>query len=189
MHENSAFFITGDESPAGFKSPIKGGILKMSLFLMSFLLISFTTMKSNMIHNNIKKNTKFTQKQVNFLFKKNGNAFYLDSSYATFSIVWTYSKNGIEIYRLVNGKVFKKEIFPEKEWLHDADIAVEEIYKNCSVVLDGDGFGFKINMDGNIHKESYTTNIDCMKQQTFESEFLNKIVNDIKNYKMWEIIL
>ena len=161
----------------------------MPLFLMSFFLISFTTMKSNMIHNNINKNKKFTQKQVNILLKKNGNVFYLESSYATFSIVWTYSKNGIEIYRLAKGKIFKKEIFPEKEWFQDATIAVDEIYKNCLVVLDGDRFGFKLNIDGNIHEDSYTTNIDCMKQQTFKSDFLNKIVNDIKTYKMWEIIL
>ena len=162
------------------------------LILTSLFLLSCVAMKSDMILNDIKKNTKFTKKQVSYLLRKNGNSFYLYSSYATFSVVWTYNKDGIEIYRLSKGRVFRKDIFPEKAWIQDAEISVEEmnkeIYKKCFVVLDGEVFGFSINIDGKIHEDSYATGIDCMKQQTYSSEFLNKIVNDIKTFKMWEIV-
>ena len=40
---------------------------------------------------NINKNNKFTEKHISNLLQKNGNIFYLFSTYSTFSIVWTYN--------------------------------------------------------------------------------------------------
>ena len=165
---------------------MKKGSIKIILFSILLILMSCSTMQYN-----INKNNKFTEKHISNLLQKNGNVFYLFSTYSTFSIVWTYNKNGIEIYRLAKGKVFRKEIFSEKEWIQDVKISVEdinnELYKTCSVVLDGDGFGFKINIDGIIHEDRFAIDIDCMKQQTYKSDFLNKIVYDIKTCKMWGV--
>ena len=140
---------------------------------------------------NINKNNKFTQKQLSYLLQKNGNAFYLSSSNATFSTVWTYNASEIEMYRLAKGKVFKKETFPEKEFiqydLQSFQDAGNELYKKCAVVLDGDCFGFRINVDGKMYREDYPIDIDCLKKEIYQSAFLNKIVNDIKTHKMWEI--
>jgi len=139
----------------------------------------------------INKNNKFTQKQISYLVLKNGNAFYLSSSDATFSTVWTYNASGIEIYRLAKGKVYKKETFPEKEFiqfdLQSFQDVGNELYKKCALVLDGDCFGFRIYVDGKMYLEDYPIDIDCLKKEIYESAFLNKIVNDIKTHNMWEI--
>ena len=63
------------------------------------------------------------------LLQKNGNVFYLSSTYATFSRVWTYNVNGMEIYWLAKGKVYQKETFSEKELIQYAEVAFEDIEK------------------------------------------------------------
>ena len=160
--------------------------IKIALFSVFLLSISCSTMRYH-----INKNNKFTEKQMINLLQKNGNAFYLSSTYATFSTVWTYNINGIEIYRLAKGKVNQKETFSETELTHYAKVAFEdiekELYQKCALELDGDGFGFKIDIDGKIHKGNYPVDINCLKKGTYKSDFLNKIVTDIKTYNMWEI--
>lgn len=61
--------------------------------------VSCSTMKQN-----ISKNNKSTNKLTSSLLDKNGNVFYLNSTYTTFSTVWTYSKDKLEIYKLAKSK-------------------------------------------------------------------------------------
>lgn len=160
--------------------------IKIVLFSTFLLSMSCSTMRYN-----INKNNKFTEKQIINLLQKNGNAFYLSSTYAPFSTVWTYSINGIEIYRLAKGKVNQKEIFSETELIHYTKITFEdvekELYQKCALELDGDMFGFRVDVDGKIQKEEYGIDIKCLKKGIYKSNFLNKIVTDIKTYNMWGV--
>ncbi len=138
----------------------------------------------------VKMNNNATKIWFDYLYKKNGNAFYLDSTYANGSIVWTYDENRIIIYYLVKGTISKKQVFAEKEWIKQTKISIEdidfELLQKCFYVLDGDGFGFKIKCNEIIYRDSYGTDIECLKTSKFKSDFLNKISKDIRKYKMWE---
>ncbi len=158
-------------------------IILLSIFLFS---ISCSTMRYN-----INQNNEFTEKQIINLFKKNGNVFYLSSTYTSFSTIWTYNFKEIEIYKLVKGKRNKKETISKKELIQYANIAFKdiekELYQKCDLELDGDMFGFRVNINGKIYNKDFPIDINCLKKGTYKSDFLNKIVNDIKIYNMWEI--
>ena len=160
--------------------------LKIILFSVLLLSTSCSTMQYN-----INKNNRFTEKQINSLLQKNGNVFYLSSTYATFSTVWTYNTSEIEVYKLTKGKLSKKETFSKKEFIQPTIQSLQDIekefYQKCALELDGDSFGFRICIDDNIHKKDYAVDINCLKKEAYKSEFLNKIVNDIKTCNMWEI--
>ena len=147
-------------------------------------------MFNNAIYN-IKANRDLTAKQVNYFYQKNGNAFYLSSSSTNFSIIWTYYEGKVEIYRLQKGKISQRQIFREKEIIQYADISLEdiekELYQKCALELDGDTFGIIIEIDHKTHNADYAVDINCLKQGKYKSDFFNKITNDIRNYKMWEV--
>lgn len=155
------------------------------LFIFSFLVSCSTAQYT------IKRNKDLTVRQVNYFYKKNRNAFYLCSTYATFSVVWTYDEDKVEIYRLQKGKIRQKQIFEGKKTIQYAEISLEdiekELYQKCALELDGDVFGFIIEIDRKTHIADYAVNINCMIQRKYKSNFLNKITNDIKSHKMWEV--
>lgn len=155
------------------------------LFIISFLVSCST------VRYNIKRNKDLTVRQVNYFYKKNGNAFYLCSTYATFSVVWTYDEDNFQIYRLQEGRIRQKQIFKSKDIIQYAVVSLEdledELYRKCALELDGDSFGFKVEIDRKTYIADYAVNINCMKQGKYESNFLNKITNDIKIHKMWEV--
>lgn len=161
-------------------------IIKIALFFVFLLLISCSTMQYN-----INKNNKFTERQTKYLLQKNGNAFYLSSTYALFSTIWTYCTDKIEVYKLAKGKVIKKETFWIKNTMQFNAFVFNdienELYQKCALNLDGDCFGFRIYKDGIICKENYPIDINCLQKETYESDFLNKIASDIKTYKLWEV--
>lgn len=163
---------------------------KSYTILVLFFICAFLASCSTMQYN-IRKNRNFTTKQVDYFYKKNGNAFYLSSTYANFSIVWTYDEDGIEIYRLQKGQIRQKQISSEKGIIPYAEFSLEdiekELYQNCALELDGTVFGFKIEFDKKIHNADYAVDINCLKQGKYKSDFLNKIASDIKTYRMWEI--
>ena len=74
------------------------GFLVAVAFVMS-VLVSCSTM------HYVKVNDKQTARQVTSFYQKNGNAFYLSSTYSTVSTVWTYEENSIVICRLRNVKM------------------------------------------------------------------------------------
>lgn len=165
---------------------MKESIIKIVQFSFLIFLISCSTMQYN-----INKNNDFTKKQIGNLLQKNGNVFYLSSSNATFSTVWSYSSNEIEIYKLAKGMISKREFFSETEFtkptvqsLQDID---KEIYQQCPLELDGDNFGFRVIIDGDILTKDYHIEINCLKAGRYNTNFSNKIVNDITIRDMWDV--
>lgn len=161
-------------------------------YTIIFLLFIFSFLEScSTMQYNIKANRDLTAKQLNYFYQKNGNAFYLSSSSTNFSIIWTYYEGKVEIYRLQKGKISQRQIFQEKEIIQYADISLEdiekELYQKCALELDGDTFGIIIEIDHKTHNADYAVDINCLKQGKYKSDFLNKITNDIKNYKMWKV--
>lgn len=157
--------------------------IKIILAFIALLSISCSTLKSN-----IQKNNKFTDKTISSLLEKNGNVFYLTSTYATFSTVWTYSKDKLEIYKLINGRVnFQQEYFTicidsinqiSKEELFELDQCME---------LEGDGFGYRIKRGSEIEQQDLPIGIECFTKSKYKSDFLNKVVEDINIHKMWDV--
>ena len=144
------------------------------LFFVFSFLVSCSTMQYN-----IKRNQDLTAKQVNYFYQKNGNAFYLSSTYANFSIVWTYDEDRVEIYRLQKGKIRQKQIIKDKEIIQYAEVSLEdiekELYQKCALELDGDMFGFIIEIDRKTHNADYAVDINCLKQGKYKSDFLTAI--------------
>lgn len=142
---------------------------------------SCSTMKQS-----ITKNQKNTNKNITNLLKNNDNVFYLYSTYSTFSTVWTYRNDSIEIYRLAKGKLTSKEIYKNKGIKSFQIPSIKDLNSDidiCGLVLDGDIIGFHFDKNHN----QITTDIKCFKTQKYQSDFLNKLVEDINTYKMWNI--
>jgi len=137
---------------------------------------------------NIQKNHKFTDKITSTILNKNGNVFYLNSTYATFSTVWTYSNNKLEIYKLANGRVSFEQKYSTISINMINKISKEELFElDQCMELDGDGFGYRIKRDLEIEKQDLPIGIECFTKQKYKSDFLNKIVEDINTYKMWNV--
>lgn len=169
----------------GRTAMIKKNIIAV-LCIMNLCLISCSLMQSVLDWNR-----SSIKKQVNYFLKKNGNAFYLSSTYTSFLIVWSYNnQKEIEIHRFRRDKPIIKRSYPIKEWINYKDIQLkdieEEIYTKCAIQLDGDFFGFRVDVDGKTYSEEYSVGISCLKTGDFKSVFLKRIVYDINKYKMWE---
>lgn len=148
--------------------------------LALFLLSSCATTHYSKTAHYFKKNYRETERWVHRLYKRNGNAFYITSTYSNFSYVWTYKEDEIEIRRLLEGKVQgrrtckgnKLKQYDEKT-LADAEKELEE---KCPFELDGDYEGYIIQMNGKAYEYSSCSSVDCMRQNVYDSEFLNDIV-------------
>jgi len=161
----------------------------MKTVLFSFLMLSLVSC-STMMHN-VKKNNNFTERTISGLLEKNGNVFYIRPDLGTFSTVWTYSEDKIEIYKLVKGKVREQKEYPNNG-ISNYQIPTSkelglDIGTHCSFVLGGELFGFKIKRDLEIQDFGWGFDIECLTGNTFQSAFLNKIVADINTYNMWNI--
>lgn len=168
-----------------------GGAKEMRKSFLMILLFTLCLLVSCSATNYvIKKNRYLTNKEVELLFQKNGNAFYLSSTYSYFSFVWSYNEDSVEIFRLRKGIIKQKQVFKEKENIQYAGFSLEdietELYQKCALELDGDEFGYIIDYNGKRFKADFAVNINCLKQQKYNSVFLNKIINDINYYKMWD---
>lgn len=159
----------------------------LKLILLGLVLFS---MSCSTVKQNITKNNRSMDKLISSLLDKNGNAFYLTSSYANFSTVWSYGEHDIEVYRLASGKPFEHQTFPDTGFSKyeiptrkELDIEIQD----CGYELDGDGFGFRLKGGSEIKQQDLPISIECFTKLKYESEFLNKIVEDINNYKMWDV--
>lgn len=157
--------------------------------IIEFLLVLVSIASCSVMQ--IKKTQDLTERLVKSLYQKNGNAFYLSSTHASFSTVWTHTEDMVIVYRLQKGKRKQMLSFMEKGIVQFAKIDPEdiekELYQKCALELDGDVFGFIIDVDGNMLSEDYAIDIQCMKQSQYESEFLGTIKKDIQEYKLWNI--
>ena len=157
----------------------------VALLAAMSLSVSCSTMHS------VKVNHNQTEKIVNALYHNNKNAFYMSSSYATFSTVWTYEKDIIVIYRLTKGRVREKQSFQRTGPIQLTELSYEdieeEIYQNCPMELDGDVFGVVLEIDHKKTFLSFPVDINCMKRGNYNSALLKMIVNDMESYHLWGI--
>ena len=162
-------------------------------FLVKMLLlpvVMLSAVSCSTMQHSIRKNNSFTDKTIALLFQKTENVFYLKSTYATFSVVWIYDKDKIEIYRLAKGKVYERTEYPNNGIADFQIPTFKELdldIKKCPFVLDGDGFGYRIKRGSEIEQQELPIDIECLIKNKYQSEFLNKIVADIITYKMWNI--
>lgn len=156
------------------------------LIFALFFLESCSTM-----HFAIRRNNNLTSRQVSHLYKENGNAFYLSSTYSSFSVVWTYDEDRIEIYRIKKGRIKEKQVYCGKEMISFSGVDIKDIenaiYQNFALELDGDAFGFIIRIGSETCKENFAIDINSLKQRHEYPAFLERVINDIRVYKMWEI--
>jgi hypothetical protein len=161
--------------------------------ILIILIVSFVTIftSCSTMKQSIVKNKRLTEKKATFLLNSNGNVFYLYSTYSTFSTVWSYRNDTIEIYRLAKGKLINKEEYKnagitsfKKPSIKDLDSDINK----CGIVLDGDIFGFEFNKNTppNLYNQ-ITTDLECFKTQKYQSQFLNKLVEDVNTYKLWDV--
>jgi hypothetical protein len=139
----------------------------------------------------IQKNKKFTDKTISVLLEKNGNVFYLASTNATFSTVWTYSDDTLEIFELAKGKVFEQASYPDSGIFKYQIPSFKELhseFKECGYELDGDVFGYRIKRDAKLEQQDLPIGIECFTKLKYKSELLNKVIKDINTYKMWDVL-
>lgn len=157
--------------------------IRIALAAIIIFCMSCSTMRQN-----IQKNSKFIDKIISSLLEKNGNVFYLNSTYVTFSTVWTYSKDELEVYKLVNGKISLQQEYSTTGIDNINQISREELFElDQCMELDGDGFGYRIKRGSEIEKQDLPIGIECFTKLKYKSEFLNKVVEDINTHKMWDV--
>lgn len=156
------------------------------LFLI-FILLLFESCSSTKYYMN--KNKHITVKQINKIYKQNGNVYYLYSTYSNNSNIWTYSENRMIIYLLKNGRINNKQVFYGINAIDCPQLSINELrkdlYSKCALELDGDCFGFMISVAGDKREASFYVGINCLKHVEFESCLLNRIVGDINKYGLW----
>jgi len=163
--------------------------MKSTIRIALAIIVTFCISCSTMKHN-IQKNNTQTDKIIKSLLDKNGNVFYLNSTYVISSTVWTYTDDNIEIYRLTKGNVVEQSTFPDKGLSNYKVPTFKELdieTKECGYELDGDGFGFRIKRSSELEQQDLPISIECFTKQKYKSEFLNKIVKDINTYKLWNV--
>ena len=89
------------------------------------------------------------------------------------------------------GKIKQKQVFKKIEDIQYAGISPvdmeTELYQKCAPELDGDVFGFIIEVDGKRYDADFAVDINCFKRQEYKSVILNRISKDIEYYKLWEV--
>lgn len=157
--------------------------IKITLAIIVIFCTSCSTMKQK-----INKNNKFTDKTISSILDKNGNVFYLNSTYATFSTIWTYHNNNIEIYKLANGKISLQQEYSTTNINDLNQISKEELSElDQCMELDGDSFGYRIKKGSEIEQQDLPINIECSTKLKYKSDFLNKFIGDITTHKMWNV--
>lgn len=125
------------------------------------------------------------------LYKRNGNSFYIETTYSSISIVWSYSEKDIQIYKVLNNKIVYKKCFPKKRthvWLEQ--FSGDDLYElDTSIELDGDVFGFKFIENGIKEQHNLPISLQRMLDGEYKSVFLRNVIRDMKIYelKLYEI--
>jgi hypothetical protein len=163
--------------------------MKHHFFTLLLIIIFSSCSTSNKV---IIRNNKLTDKLIHKIYTNNENVFFLRSSNATFSTLWSYVNNEIVIYKLANGKVIsKKTHVSSNDKLDHIDLSnFNEINMDsavCEYLLDGDLFGFILKDNDNIIDKSFPVEIECLKKAELKSSSMNIIINDIKLFKLWDV--
>jgi len=106
------------------------------------------------------------------------------------STVWTYGNNKLEVYKLAKGKVLEESTFPNNGLVNYELPTFKELdteFNECGYELDGDVFGYRIQKASEVEQQDLPINIECFTKGKYKSDFLSKIAEDIKTYKMWDV--
>ena len=153
-------------------------IIVMTIFCA--LLISCG---SNNFYTQVRKNRKFAMKIYNNYLDSYGNASMIDPE-GNFSVVWYYANNKIYITDITRSKIITK-----KEYDCNTPLNIDRYEKNCYPnVLDGEGFlaSYYNTETDSIHKIWIGLDIDRLKAEGCDCEFLKELRNHIIKYKLWE---
>lgn len=163
---------------------------KRSVALIITVMVILSACSTIRFTFNTKINTVRTTILANHLFKKNGNAFYLTTTWSPISVVWTYKGTKMEVFRLWRGSIRNKQSFVVDnitgyidKGLEDAK---EELYHTCPMCLDGDGFDYLILTDSGPYEAGYSLDIGDLKTVSFSSPFLKKLQKDINTFGLWD---
>ena len=158
------------------------------ILIIIFLSISIVFTSCLSVKQQIKRNDRHTERMFKKISRKYGNAFYINSTYATFSTVWFYSEGSVKIFKLAKGKTIsiKEENCNTNEIISQVENFDFYELDKC-IELDGDGFGFFVSSGENKIQRDFAVGIECIKEQELNSIFLKKIIEDIKTYNLWEI--
>lgn len=163
--------------------------MKKLFFVLLLMALLFHVSCSSMLFV-VDRNMRITEKQVKNLYEHNGNAFYITSYYSAYSVVWTYTEDYVMLCKVIKGKVQTCSFAHNSALPHISkallEEANEEILEKCICELDGDIFGYLLYADGLSYKNEYAVSIDSLKKTTFETEVINRIINDIHTYGIWE---
>ena len=164
--------------------------MKRLLFVLLVLLFTLNAC-SVAYHSCIRLNNRLTSRTLDKCYRNNKNAFSLSSTYADFSVVWSYGAANIEVYRIKKGRVTTKNKYYDNDIKNIPGCTLNNIeqivYDECTPILDGDVMTFVFDRDGKMQKIVLPVEINCFKQACFQSSFLNEVVKDIKKYELWEI--
>jgi uncharacterized protein YihD (DUF1040 family) len=132
------------------------------------------------------RNNNFTDDFFNKLSSENGNAFYIKSSYSTFSTVWSYQTGKIEIYNISNGKIQKEEKLDAENFIKK--IPKKRVFElDKCMELDGDIMGYKVDLNNKLYKEDFPIGMNCFLNEKYESEFFNMLVRDVDKFNLYNI--
>lgn len=148
--------------------------------IIFFIMLSACSITSKMHRKTI------NNKLVNRLIESNGNAFFINSTHIIISYIWTYDEDNVVIYKLKKGKLIDTTTFTTigiSEWIKNPPTDNFFELDSC-MELDGDMFGYWIKDGENIKQKDYPINLECFRNSTYKSDFINKIVNDINEYKI-----
>ncbi len=148
-----------------------------------YTILVLSTISCSTAHQ-INSNNKATSRIVSSLLEKNGNVYYLQSTYSKSSVIWTYREDGIEIYRLLSGKLSsQKHIKTDKNnnalFLNMEDLAELDDY----LELDSDILGIQTRR---IQQE-YPVCFDCILKGSLHSKKLNSLIQDIIYFELWPL--
>lgn len=153
---------------------------------ISIITVAFTFFVTS-CNTTSKMHRRAGYKQLyNQLFETNKNAFYATSSHIKTALVWSYSNEGIVIYKLSDGAVVDRRmvaITENQEWL--IEFSKDDFYELDSCIeLDGDLLGIKVMKDNKTEEKDLPINLDCTTKKKYNSQFLNKIVSDINTHNI-----
>lgn len=164
----------------------------MKRLLFVIFVLAFTLNACSVgYHSRIRLNNRLTSLTLDKCYRNNKNAFSLSSTYADFSVVWSYGAANIEVYRIKKGRVTTKNKYFDNDIKNIPGCTLNNIeqivYDECTPILDGDVMTFVFDRDGKKQKIVLPVEINCFKQACFQSSFLNEVLKDIKKYELWEI--
>ena len=164
--------------------------MKRLLFVLLVLLFTLNAC-SVAYHSCIRLNNRLTSRTLDKCYRSNKNAFSLSSTYADFSVVWSYGADNIEVYCIQKGRLKAKNKYYDKDikniTAYTFNNLEQIVYDECNTELDGDLITFVFDSDGEKSKIVLPVEINCFKKANYKSTFLNELVKDIDKYELWEI--